>query len=74
MCSGSEVGSNLRLIDFVYHSTLGLRVIKKRSRFILAEDGGVCPFLLPRLETYLLPRLVTCDPVSPSYTGILGEI
>jgi len=32
MCSGSEAGSYLRLIDFVYHSTLGLRVIKK-------EDG-----------------------------------
>ena len=29
MCSGSEAGSYLRLIDFVYHSTLGLRVIKK---------------------------------------------
>ena len=35
MCSGSEAGSYLRLIDFVYHSTLGLRVIKKRS----TEDG-----------------------------------
>ena len=30
MCSGSEAGSYLRLIDFVYHSTLVLRVIKKR--------------------------------------------
>ena len=29
MCSGSEAGSYPRLIDFVYHSTLGLRVIKK---------------------------------------------
>jgi len=29
MCSGSEAGSYLRLIEFVYHSTLGLRVIKK---------------------------------------------
>ena len=29
-CSGSEAGSCLRLIDFVYHSTLGLRVIKKK--------------------------------------------
>ena len=29
-CSGSEAGSYLRPIDFVYHSTLGLRVIKKR--------------------------------------------
>ena len=27
-----EAGSYLRLIDFVYHSTLGLRVIKKRRR------------------------------------------
>ena len=32
MCSGSEAGSYLRLIDFVYHSTLGLRVIKKKVR------------------------------------------
>ena len=30
MCSGSEAGSYVRLIDFVYHSTLGLRVIKKK--------------------------------------------
>jgi len=29
MCSDSEAGSYLRLIDFVYHSTLGVRVIKK---------------------------------------------
>jgi len=28
--SGSEAGSYLRLIDFVYHSTLALRVIKKK--------------------------------------------
>ena len=31
MCSGSEAGSYLRRIDFVYHSTLGLRVIKKKG-------------------------------------------
>jgi len=31
MCSGSQAGSYLRLIDFVYHSTLGLRVIKKKK-------------------------------------------
>ena len=31
MCSGSEAGSHLRLVDFVYHSTLGLRVINKKS-------------------------------------------
>ena len=32
MCSGSETGSYLRLIDFVYDSTLGLRVIKKKKK------------------------------------------
>jgi len=32
MCSGSEAGSYLRLVYFVYHSTLGLRVIKKKER------------------------------------------
>jgi len=39
MCSGSEAGSYSRLIDFVYHSTLGLRVIKKKrgSRFGLGD-------------------------------------
>ena len=31
MCSGSEAGSYLRLMDFVYHSTLGLRVRKKKE-------------------------------------------
>jgi len=31
MCGGSEDGSHFRLIDLVYHSTLGSRVIKKKS-------------------------------------------
>ena len=31
MCSGSEAGSYLKLIDFVYHSTLDLRVIQKKT-------------------------------------------
>jgi len=34
MCSGSEAGSHLRLIEFVYHSVLGLGVIKKKSEMI----------------------------------------
>ena len=37
MCSGSEAGSYSRLIDVVYHSNLGLRVMKKKkklSRFL----------------------------------------
>ena len=42
MCSGSEAGSYLRLIDFVLHSTLGLRVIKKkRRRYHGLERGRV---------------------------------
>ena len=40
MCSGSEAGSYLRLIDFVYHSTLGLRVIKRAKSKLLLEAGG----------------------------------
>ena len=32
MCSGSVAGSYLRLIDFVYHSTLSLREIKKKTK------------------------------------------
>ena len=31
LCSGSEAGSYLRLIDLAYHSTLGLRVMKKKK-------------------------------------------
>jgi len=31
MCSGSEAGSYSRVKDFVYHSTLGLRAIKKKK-------------------------------------------
>jgi len=31
LCSGSEAGSYSRLIAFVYYSTLGLRVIKKKK-------------------------------------------
>ena len=48
MCSGSEEGSHLRLIDFVYHSTLGLRVIKRGGHLdnevepeeVDGEEGG----------------------------------
>ena len=36
MCSGSEEGSRLRLIDFVYHSTLGLGVIIQKKKRIVA--------------------------------------
>ena len=32
MSYGCEAGSYLRRIDFVYHSTLGLRVIRKKRK------------------------------------------
>ena len=32
MCSASEAGSYSRLMNFVYHSTLGLRAIKNKTR------------------------------------------
>ena len=41
LCSGSEAGSYLRLIDFVYHSTLGVRVIKKKKISWHNRAGGV---------------------------------
>ena len=34
MFSGSEAGSYLRFIDFVYHSTLGVKVITKKKKKI----------------------------------------
>ena len=37
MCSGSEAGSYLRPIDFLYHSTLGLRAITEK------KNAGKCP-------------------------------
>ena len=40
MCSGSEAGSYLRLTDIGYHSTLGLRVIKKKKGYQLAALLG----------------------------------
>ena len=37
MCSSSEAGSYSRLIVFVYHSTLGLRVFKKKKLMASVE-------------------------------------
>ena len=39
MCSGSGTGSYSRLIDFVYHSNLLLRVIKKKDEFRTDEKA-----------------------------------
>jgi len=48
MCSGSEAGSYLRLMDFVYHSTLGLRVIKKKKR---GRDSARYEIALYKVDT-----------------------
>ena len=49
LCSGSEAGSYLRAIDFVYHSTLGLRVIRKKKGLVLpAPEAPIIK--LPRRE------------------------
>jgi len=58
--SGSEAGSYVRLIDCVYHSTLGLRVMKKKKgrqtvalleKSLLGLEGSLLPvrFLIARL-------------------------
>ena len=52
MCSGSEAGSYLRLIDFVYHSTLGLRVIKKKN---ILDSHGQIPALVG-FQAEVLPQ------------------
>jgi len=40
MCRGSEAGSYLRLID-LYHSTLGLRVIKNKKKLgLVSGEAG----------------------------------
>jgi hypothetical protein len=39
MCSGSEAGEYLRLMDFVYRSTLGLREVKEKKKFDLFVSG-----------------------------------
>ena len=43
MCSGSEAGSYLWLIDFVYHSTLGLRVVTVANAVTVSEIGVLLP-------------------------------
>jgi len=43
MCSSSEAGSYVRLIAFVYHSTLGLSVIDKIKEEVL---GGALQKLI----------------------------
>jgi len=55
MCSGSEAGSYLRLIDSVHHSTLGVRVMKKKkwsTRGVSAPLPGRSHATAPRAYKY----------------------
>jgi len=69
MFSSSEAGSYLKLIDFVYHSTLGLRVIKKKyfkraeiSEITLTEnDGEGHPLIFYFFSALLLSSLELSD-------------
>ena len=51
---GSDAGSCSRLIDFVYHSTLGFGVIKRR------RDEGYFGSFMAMLELPLLPPPYSC--------------
>jgi len=55
MCRGSEAGSYLRLIHFVYPSTLGLRVTKKRRSTRLYRT----PMNITTMNTVPTPPAVT---------------
>ena len=61
MCSASEAGSYLRLIDFVYHSTLGLRVIKKAHR--PCQRGSRAPAPPSRSTARPSRAARTCSPL-----------
>jgi len=60
VCSGSEAGSYFRPIDFVYYSTLGLRVIKRERdlRGVLAGDLDRNPHVVQEVA-----------PASPPHTS-----
>ena len=58
MCSGSETGPYLRLIDYVYLSTLGLRVIKKKKR----PSGGSADPTFCRTKWFVSICVVALEP------------
>ena len=51
MCSGSKAGSYLRLVDCVYHSTLGPMVVLGGGLFLMSEVP-LNPRLLGRVEEH----------------------
>jgi len=70
MCSGSEAGSYLRRIDLVYHSTLGVRVIKKKKK---QKDQGAPGRGRPKaFETSHVER--RCSNLGPTQSRISPRI
>ena len=62
MCSGSEACSYVRLIDSVYHSTLGLRVMKNKKKCTPHPPPQV---FVPSLTVTLVFYLYLCLTVPP---------
>jgi len=56
-CSGTEAGSYVRPIDFVYHSTLGLRVIKRSRR----REGNEQRVSVPTPNTTYLGKVSSTE-------------
>jgi len=69
MCSGSEAGSYLRCIDFVYHPTLGLRVIKKRRRSLGFRVQGFGLRVGVRWYGNIAQMITTCHAASTTHTS-----
>ena len=55
MCSGSEAGSYLRRIHVVYHSILGLRVMKKKEEDGPSQAACVLGLAVPSAARKTLP-------------------
>jgi len=69
MCSGSETGSYLRLIDFVYRTTLGLRAITKKE-----EGLGTAATSMPRYLRDSVAGILERDSVAGAPAGCGGPL
>jgi len=73
MCSGPKAGSYLRVIDFVYLSTLGLRVITKKMGAATsplswrrrAQRSASSSLLLYDLKSMRIKYEPSSEPASP---------
>ena len=75
MCSGSEAGSYLRLIDFLYHSILGLRVINKKKNNLEGRALQItfkveAPKVFPRRYVPSCRLVAVCFPLLVKLTEV----